>query len=105
MRLLLFLLFGSFGLSAQSALTAERLVENGTLTAFAEPKLELRLDDAVLPAPTSQTPTDLPASPAAWRYQDLAFFCRVEVQLERKTRLPVRFRLGSAEYVDLLEGK
>lgn len=34
-----------------------------------------------------------------------AFFCRLEVQIERKTRFPVRFRLGDVNYVDYLEGK
>lgn len=36
---------------------------------------------------------------------DGAFFCRLEVQIERKTRFPVRFRLGDVNYVDYLEGK
>ncbi len=36
---------------------------------------------------------------------DSAFFCRLEVQIERKTRFPVRFRLGDVNYVDYLEGK
>lgn len=34
-----------------------------------------------------------------------AFFCRMELKLERATGLPVRFRLGSVEYTDELEGK
>ena len=37
--------------------------------------------------------------------KNLAFFCRTELQLEKRTKIPFRFRLGSMEYVDALEGK
>ena len=41
----------------------------------------------------------------AYNYHSLAFFCKVEVQLEKKTKIPVKFRLGDVRYVDWLEGK
>ena len=41
----------------------------------------------------------------AYCFKDLAFFCKVEVHLERQTHFPVRFRLGSTDYVDYLELK
>lgn len=40
-----------------------------------------------------------------YNYNDLAFFCKVEVQLEKAVTFPVKFRLGSVDYVDMLEGK
>jgi hypothetical protein len=43
--------------------------------------------------------------PGVYRYQDLAFFCRLEVKLEQASKIPVRFRLGTVDYVDYLEGK
>ena len=43
--------------------------------------------------------------PLVYAYKDLAFFCKIEVQLERAVKLPVKFRLGSVDYVDYLEGK
>ncbi len=43
--------------------------------------------------------------PAAYAYKDLAFFCKIEVKLEKAVKLPVKFRLGSVDYVDYLEGK
>ncbi|MGK0363700.1 MAG: hypothetical protein ACI85O_000753 [Saprospiraceae bacterium] len=40
-----------------------------------------------------------------YSYEDLAFFCKIEVQLENVVKFPVKFRLGSVDYVDYLEGK
>lgn len=35
----------------------------------------------------------------------MPFFCRVEHNLGLKTQVPIKFRLGSVEYVDWLERK
>ena len=43
--------------------------------------------------------------PRIYSYRDLAFFCKLEVQLERRTSIPIKFRLGDVLYVDYLEGK
>lgn len=37
--------------------------------------------------------------------EHLAFFCKLEVLSDRKTRIPFRVRLGTVEYVDRLERK
>lgn len=36
---------------------------------------------------------------------NLAFFCKRELELEKKTGLSMKFRLGSVDYVNTLEGK
>lgn len=43
--------------------------------------------------------------PRIYSYRELAFFCKLEVQLERRTSIPIKFRLGDVLYVDYLEGK
>lgn len=47
----------------------------------------------------------MPEIPADYSYKNLGIFCKWEVQLEKKARIPVRFRLGEVQYVDRLEGK
>jgi len=37
--------------------------------------------------------------------QNLSFFCRQEVKLQKASRLPVYIRLGTKDYVDYLERK
>lgn len=55
----------------------------------------------------SKMPTNLAAAPVppAWIYQELAFFCKLEVKMEKALNLPVKFRLGEVQAVEKMEGK
>ncbi|HLF65718.1 MAG TPA: hypothetical protein VI603_18295 [Saprospiraceae bacterium] len=40
-----------------------------------------------------------------WTLTHQSFFCRIESQIERRSRIAPRFRLGSLDYTNWLEGK
>lgn len=42
---------------------------------------------------------------AQFQVEDLPFFCRIEHKIGKKLPLLFKFRLGSVEYVDWMEGK
>jgi len=50
-------------------------------------------------------PVERMAIPTPWSYQRLAVFCKLDVQLERRMRVPVLFRLGDVQRVEAMEGK
>ncbi|HMJ46609.1 MAG TPA: hypothetical protein VK498_04735 [Ferruginibacter sp.] len=37
--------------------------------------------------------------------RNMGFFCRQEIKLEKATKIPFKFRLGSVQYCDWLEAK
>ncbi len=55
--------------------------------------------------PALQSQFSMTTSPKAWCYSELALFCKLEVQLEKATRFPVKFRLGETQQVERMEGK
>lgn len=40
-----------------------------------------------------------------WKASDLPVFCKAEHHIQQKSGIPFRFRLGSLDYVNTLEGK
>jgi hypothetical protein len=48
--------------------------------------------------------TELPVSPGFYA-ANLGFFCKQEIKFEKATRIPFKFRLGSVQQCDWMEGK
>jgi len=57
------------------------------------------------PMTSAQLQGDGTVIPANRVVTHFGFFCRRELELEKTIRLPLRFRLGSLEYCNRLEGK
>lgn len=56
-------------------------------------------------APGRQAEALSPVFLPRWSAEELPFFCRIEHGVAKKSVVPFKFRLGSVEYVDWLEGK
>ena len=44
-------------------------------------------------------------SPRVYNYHEIGIFCKLDVKLDKVSKLPIRFRLGTQEIVDRKEGK
>jgi hypothetical protein len=77
--------------------TAQKIVPVGRATLFPGPV-------AMRSRPLDQMPFSAPVSPALY-VEQFGFFCRQEWKLEKASGVAFRFRLGSLDYVNRLEGK
>jgi len=68
---------------------------------------QYRAQPAVRPTGAIDSLKPFPRSivPANYTAGNLGFFCKKEWLLEKSTKIPLRFRLGSVSYCDALEGK
>lgn len=56
-------------------------------------------------ADSVQAPLFFTPGLAQWKPEDLPFFCKIEHKMGKKLPVQFKFRLGSVDYVDWLEGK
>ena len=52
-----------------------------------------------------EAPESMMTMPSPWKYEHLGLFCKLDVQLERRSKFPVLFRLGDVQQVERWEGK
>lgn len=93
------LILSSLTAFSQVGLSTDNHVGKSDFISFAEGIAAIDL-----PREKSDIAQKMPV-PLVYSYDKLAFFCKVDVQLENAVKFPVKFRLGSVEYVDYLEGK
>lgn len=58
---------------------------------------------SLLRSSTQLAPPTTMTSP--WSYKHLGLFCKLDVQLERRTKFPILFRIGDVQQVERWEGK
>jgi hypothetical protein len=73
---------------------------------FQQSKNKIKEKQVDVAKPLVYVSTLLPSIIAADFYTcNFGFFCKKELQFEKATKIPLRFRLGSLQYNDYLEGK
>ncbi|MBS1746318.1 MAG: hypothetical protein JST21_09140 [Bacteroidetes bacterium] len=55
--------------------------------------------------PTTQSTFQITHLPGDFYAKQLPFFCDKELKIQKAVGFPVKFRIGSVEYCDKLEGK
>lgn len=58
-----------------------------------------------LKKPPVSKPTYKPFLPGDFYSKQLGFFCKQEIKMDKAIKIPFRFRLGSVEQCNWLEGK
>jgi len=85
------------------------LSQNGykfdTRTYFVKKKDNLISKINTINTVTLLTPASYSVINAAYFTHNFGFFCKKELQLEKVTKVPFKFRLGSVQYCDWMEGK
>ena len=99
----------SYSISGKSIpeLTQENKEEVAIPLFNSSSKISLEKEKPTLPSLRQffSNPLSVSEVPKAYSYNDLGFFCKLEVQMEKRAKFPVKVRLGEVQYVERMEGK
>lgn len=93
----------NYQISGKSLLELKRQQLTPPKFSFTDIRLPPLSTSANTPENLTQKIQALSLSKIYWK--ELGFFCKMEIKMEQKARFPVKFRLGTVDYVDRLEGK
>lgn len=68
-------------------------------------KKEIKIASLIQVKRSNEEIVSIKAMPSAFCYKELGFFCKIELKLDKFIVTPIRFRLGSLDYTNSLEGK
>jgi hypothetical protein len=74
------------------------------LLLFLQPSIN-NWQQAGLKKSSSKIAESKPFLPADFYSKQLGFFCKQEIKMDKVTKFPIRFRLGTVEQCNWLEGK
>jgi hypothetical protein len=104
---LIFLPLTPYAAPGQSPLSYAQLKKYAAPQSAYQQRLGYRIFNTFLRADLSTKPKSSTAYPLLpqWTPADLPLFCKIEYHLDKVLPIPVRFRLGSVDYVNWLEQK
>ncbi len=89
----------------ESAAFAQKSIQKAYTALYVQKALPVALSYSPNPLQVVEHDGSITIIPRDFYFSNVGFFCKKEVQIEKRLGLPVRFRLGSVDACNFLEGK